>query len=175
MIRPRTPRRQPHSTTSVLERLADELGAVSEIRTFGCTDGDLENLTRSTALHYAHLGLLKRDQVADLLRNSDIFLDMSTYQAFGRTALEAMACGCAAVVPRRGGVWEFVEQDANAVVIDTLDRERAYAAVAALAADPDRLARLQAGAVQTAAGYSALRAAISEYVVMLHAFRARFG
>ena len=58
--------------------------------------------------------------MAELLRESDVFLDMSVYQAFGRTALEAMACGATAVVPKVGGVWEFVEHGHNALAVDTL-------------------------------------------------------
>jgi glycosyltransferase involved in cell wall biosynthesis len=50
---------------------------------------------------------LSRSEVAALLRNSDIFLDLSDFQAFGRTAIEAMASGCIPVVPNKGGTDEF--------------------------------------------------------------------
>lgn len=173
MVRPRTPRRQPYSTTSVLERLSEELSHDLTIATFGCSDADLRRVTQDPGLHESHLGLLRREQVADLLRRSDVFLDMSTYQAFGRTALEAMACGCTAVVPELGGVWDFAQHGTNAVTIDTCDREAAFAAVASLAVEPDRLARLKAGALEAAGRYSVTRAALSEYVVMSRAFQAR--
>jgi hypothetical protein len=173
MLRPRTPRRQPYSTVAVLERLLDERAGEIEVCTFGCRDADLEKLTQSPSIRAAHAGLLSRQQVAELLRTSDVFLDMSTYQAFGRTALEAMACGATAIVPRLGGAWEFVEHGQNALAVDTLDRQAAFAAVASLLDDRDRLAALRAAALHTASRYSILRAAISEYVVLREAWRAR--
>ena len=36
MIRPRTPRRQPHSTVNLLERLVADYGSDVEVTTFGC-------------------------------------------------------------------------------------------------------------------------------------------
>ncbi len=104
-----------------------------------------------------------------------MFLDMSVYQAFGRTALEAMACGATAVVPAVGGVWEFVEQRHNALAVDTLDSEAALGALSELVGDRVLLERLQAGARATAERYSAARAALSEYVLFERAYRARFG
>jgi glycosyltransferase involved in cell wall biosynthesis len=175
MLRPRTPRRAPHSTAAVLERLIEERPESVEIRTFGCRRAELETVTGHRALHSTHAGLISRDEVAELLRGSDVFVDMSTYQAFGRTALEAMACGCTAVVPRLGGVWEFVEHGRNGLAVDTCDREAAFCALASLVDDRGRLAELQAGALATGCRYSILRAAISEYVVLQHAHRARFG
>jgi glycosyltransferase involved in cell wall biosynthesis/GT2 family glycosyltransferase len=175
MVRPRTPRRQPYSTVGVLERLLDELPGAVEVTTFGCREEDLKKLTNAPTIQRSHAGLLKRDQVAELLGRSDIFLDMSTYQAFGRTAIEAMACGCAAVVPRLGGVWDFAQDGQNLLAIDTFDRGAAFDAVAALVADPERLAALKAAGLQTASRYSILRAALSEYIVLRQAYQARFG
>ena len=108
------------------------------------------------------------------MQSSDVFLDMSSYQAFGRTALEAMACGCTAVVPRRGGVWEFAEDGDNALVVDTMDLDATFHALARLVHDRDRLASLQEAARETAARYSVLRAAISEYVILRHTYDQRF-
>jgi GT2 family glycosyltransferase/glycosyltransferase involved in cell wall biosynthesis len=175
MLRPRTPRRQPYSTVAVLDRLAEELPADVEIATFGCREADLKKLNGSQTPHGTHLGLLKREQVAELLKRSDLFLDMSTYQAFGRTAVEAMACGCTAVVPRLGGRWDFGQNGGNLLAVDTLDPDAAFEAVLSLVHDRDRLAQLKAAARVTASRYSILRASLSEYIVMLHAYKARFG
>jgi GT2 family glycosyltransferase/glycosyltransferase involved in cell wall biosynthesis len=175
MIRPRTPRRQPFSTVSVLERLLAAFGSDVSVMTFGCQPQELEKITRSTVILEGHAGLLSREQVADLFRQSDVFLDMSMYQAFGRTALEAMACGATAVIPRVGGACEFAVDNENALIVDTLDREAAFTALGSLVADRDRLARLQTRARETASRYSIMRAALSEYVAMHHAHRARFG
>ena len=110
-----------------------------------------------------------------LLGASDVFLDLSMYQAFGRTALEAMACGATAVVPRLGGVWEFLEHDVNGIAVDPFSPQQAIGALAALADDRVRLEALQAAARQTGAGYCIQRAALSEYLVFAHSHATRFG
>jgi GT2 family glycosyltransferase/glycosyltransferase involved in cell wall biosynthesis len=164
MVRPRTPRRQPSATVAVLEELARVLGDRVEVGTFGCPRRDLEALGASARLLHGHRGLLSRAQVAELLSSADVFVDLSTYQAFGRTALEAMACGCTAVVPRLGGVWEFVEDGVNAVAVDTLEPDTALEAVLSLARDREAVLRMQRAARETAGRYSVMRAALSEYL-----------
>jgi GT2 family glycosyltransferase/glycosyltransferase involved in cell wall biosynthesis len=176
MIRPRTPRRQPITTVALLERLLAELpnGEV-QVATFGCGRLELARLTRSHTILDAHLGVLSRAQVAEQLRGADVFLDMSMYQAFGRSALEAMACGATAVVPQLGGAWEFLQDGVNALAVDTLDLDAAFAALAALADDRERLAAMRTVAQQTGARYSIARAALSEYLLFEREHRRRFG
>jgi glycosyltransferase involved in cell wall biosynthesis len=180
MVRPRTARRQPLATIATLQALLARHPGEVRVSTFGCYADELRELlgvggSGSHAILDCHLGLLSRAEVAQLLRESDVFLDMSVYQAFGRTALEAMACGATAVVPAVGGVWEFVEQRHNALAVDTLSPEGALEALGELVRDRELLARLKAGARATAARYSAIRAALSEYVLFERAHRARFG
>jgi glycosyltransferase involved in cell wall biosynthesis len=176
MVRPRTARRQPFSTVAVLERLQRELAGQVQVTTFGCYTDELREIAPDarTTLD-GHVGLLSREQVAKLLDRSDVFLDMSVYQAFGRTALEAMGCGCTAVVPQVGGAWEFVEHGVNALAVDTLDPDSAVEALVSLANDRERLKQLQAKARVTAARHSIARAALSEYVLFERTHRARFG
>ena len=69
------------------------------------------------------LGVLRRDEVADLLRRSQLFIDLSEYQAFGRTGLEAMACGCTTILPEAGGSDEYAIDGSNCLRVDTGDRE----------------------------------------------------
>lgn len=175
MMRPRTPRRQPTATCTVLETLCRRLGGDVEVTTFGCSQAELERLTPSKRLLAGHRGLLSRQQVAELLRGCDIFLDMSLYQAFGRTALEAMACGCTAVVPRLGGVWEFAVEGVNARAVDALRPDEAVEAIADLVADRERLREMQDAARRTAERYSIDRAALSEYLVFSREHARRFG
>jgi glycosyltransferase involved in cell wall biosynthesis len=175
MVRPRTPRRQPFGTVAVLQRVQEAYPDKIEVVTFGCNDAELAKITDSAEMRARHLGLLARHRVASLLASSDIFLDLSMYQAFGRTALEAMACGCTAVAPRLGGVWEFARDGENMLVVDTLDESAAFDALVSLIDDRARLSRLQASARETAARYSILRAALSEYVVFEQEHARRFG
>lgn len=175
MVRPRTPRRQPSATVAVMEELSREFGEAVRVTPFGCSTADLERLTDHEPLLRRHRGLLSRAEVAELLGSSDVFLDMSMYQAFGRTALEAMACGATAVVPRLGGVWEFLENGDNGFAIDAFEPQQAYDVLAGLVDDRRRVIQLQARARQTGAKYSILRAALSEYLVFAREHALRFG
>jgi GT2 family glycosyltransferase/glycosyltransferase involved in cell wall biosynthesis len=177
MLRPRTARRQPLATVTVLERLLQELPGQVRVTTFGCYADELREALPGApeGVLERHRGMLSRDEVAELMRGSDVFLDMSVYQAFGRTALEAMACGATAVLPNVGGAWEFVEHGENALAVDTLESDGALAALRELAGDAELLARLQAGALRTAARHSVARAALSEYLLFERAHAERFG
>lgn len=167
MIRPRTPRRQPVLTLDALSDLVARYGDQVEVTTFGCTIESVEALGRKAPGD--HLGLLSRQQVAALLKRTDIFLDASTYQAFGRTALEAMACGCTAIVPAIGGTTEFVRNEENGLLADTLSPEAVNAALTRLVEDGELRRRLQAAAAEEAGKHSILRAALSEYALFAHA------
>ena len=170
MIRPRTPRRQPVLTLDALSGLVARHGSAVEVTTFGCPVESIEALGRKSP--GPHLGLLTRAQVADLLKRTDVFLDASTYQAFGRTALEAMACGATAIVPRIGGAAEFARHEQNALLADTLSPRAVGEALDRLVEDAQLRAALQAAAPADAARRSVLRAALSEYALFARALRA---
>jgi glycosyltransferase involved in cell wall biosynthesis len=174
MVRPRTPRRQPTATVASLEALNLGLGSQVQITTFGCPEDQLATFTDHEPLLRRHRGILSRAQVAELLGQSDVLLDLSMYQAFGRTALEAMACGATAVVPRLGGVWEFVEHRENAIAIDAFEPQQAVDAISELVSDRPLLQRLQTRARETASGYSILRASLSEYLLFSAECQRRF-
>ena len=163
MIRPRTPRRQPVLTLDALNDVVARHGNAVEVTTFGCPAESIEALGRRPP--GPHLGLLSRERVADLLKRTDVFLDASTYQAFGRTALEAMACGCTVVAPRIGGAAQFVRHEENGLLADTMSAEPVSEALYRLVEDGDLRRRLQARAAEDAANHSVLRAALSEYAL----------
>ena len=175
MVRPRTPRRQPAGTVAILERLRREHGERVQTITFGCELDELADITAETETLQAHRGILKRHQVAELLGGADVFLDFSSYQAFGRTALEAMACGCTAIVPRLGGAAEFAVHGHNSLVVDTASEETTYEALVELATQTEWLRRLQSAAADTASRYSISRAALSEYVLFQNEHARRMG
>lgn len=174
MTRPRTPRRHAKDTVNVLERVAATLGGDIDVQTFGCEAADFEKLTSSPYMRARHRGRLGREEVATLLASVDVFLDLSVYQAFGRTALEAMASGATAIVPRVGGVSEFAVHGKNSLVIDTIEKDSAVEALCDLAADRDRLAALQEAARREASRYSLTPAALSEYLLFVHEHARRF-
>jgi len=150
----------------VLKALQHIYGERVAVHIFGCLDGSSEFLQLERDFLHLNHGILKRPEVAELLSGCDIFLDLSDYQAFGRTGLEAMACGCAVVLPAVGGTDEYAIDGENSLVIDTLDESLCIRWVASLIDDPVRLANIKLSALQTASRYSVHMAAISEIVHM---------
>ena len=109
----------PDRTMRVLAKLKGTFGSEIEIHIFGCDSRDVEFRALPVNFEFQNHGVLTRDDVAALLRRGDIFADLSDYQAFGRTALEAMACGTVVAVPELGGANEYAVQKDNAIVVDT--------------------------------------------------------
>jgi glycosyltransferase involved in cell wall biosynthesis len=161
MVRPRTPRRRPLATVRLLEALRAELGAEVEIVTFGCDDAELLALTATGDAAWEHLGLTTRGETADLLRRSDVFVDLSVYQAFGRTGCEAMACGAVPVLPVHGGTAQYARDGVNALLVDGGDADRTLAETLALVRDGPRLRLLAEAGVRTTAHFTIEAAARS--------------
>ena len=160
MIRPKTPRRGADRTMRILKRLYDRLGPQIRIELFGCERDDplFRNLERS--FKYTLHGVLTRNGVANVLQSSDIFMDLSDYQAFGRTGLEAMACGALSVVTQYGGVYEYIKNE-NGLVVDVFDENSTFDKVLALVEKGD-IPSVKVGGMMMAANFSINKAAISE-------------
>jgi GT2 family glycosyltransferase/glycosyltransferase involved in cell wall biosynthesis len=173
MIRPATPRRGPGRTMDLLKRLSDLYGKEITVRIFGCDKDNPDFLALPRDFPFENHGVLTRPEVADILKNTDLFIDLSDYQAFGRTAVEAMACGCIAVVPQNGGANEFAIDGENALVVDTLDVDSCYSAITKILNDPAKVRRMQLAALSKAAEYSPRRAATSELVTFAPALADR--
>lgn len=171
MVRPQTPIRGAERTMRLLSRLHRVYGDRMAIHVFGCPAADpaFANLVQDFA--FSNHGELSRPQVADLLSESDLFLDLSDYQAFGRTAAEAMACGCAVVVPLLGGANEYAVNGRNALVVDSQNEEACWDAVSNLLSNSEELLTMRAEGLLTASKYSAHHAAISELLVMHSALK----
>jgi Glycosyl transferases group 1 len=169
MVRPRTPRRRAGATLAALAALAHAgietvaFGCDAEAFAELCARSDIESPARVT-----HLGLLNRADVAELMRRTDVFIDASAYQAFGRTGLEAMACGAVPVLPAIGGVAEYAQHAHNALILDRDEPAAIVDAVLELLADRDRLTALRQAGERSAARFSVERAAQSQ----LELFRA---
>lgn len=154
-------------TLGLLRRLKDQLADRVEIVTFG---GELAGLIRGDKadLGWRDLGAIGRSDIRKALGTSDVLLDCSVYQALGRTGLEAMACGCTAILPQLGGAGEFAVDGVTALLVDTTDEDATYRALADLATDPERLSRLQANAAEAAGRFSPTRAALSAYALFAY-------
>jgi GT2 family glycosyltransferase len=172
MVRPQTPRRAAARTMRVLKALAARMGQTIELHVFGCTPTDPRFAMLERDFSFVAHGSLRRPEVAQLLRATDVFLDLSDYQAFGRASLEAMASGCVAVVPRAGGGDEFARDGENAIVVDTSDETECVERIVRLLASPKDLERLKQAALRTSSEYSLSRAALSELKALAEAARA---
>lgn len=166
MVRPQTPRRAAPRTMRVLRDLARRHAERVEIHVFGCESNDERFRSLERDFAFINHGVLRRPEVAQLLRDSDLFIDLSDYQAFGRTALEAMASGCVPAVPLAGGGAEFAVDGDNALLVDTRSEQACVEAISGLIATSGRLTRLRHAALATAARYSLQGAARSELQAM---------
>jgi len=162
MVRFGSPRRSPLETLNVLYALKQTLKDKVEVHIFG-TSKDHE-FFRQNDCNFIHsnYGILDRVGVSQVLAKTDLFLDMSTYQAFGRTAIEAMACGCVPVITKFGGADEFAISGYNSILIDSTDEIATYGAIISLVNDRNLLKILKVNALLTASKYSINRAALSE-------------
>ena len=61
--------------------------------------------------------------IGDILRNTDIYICNSEYEAFGLPTLEAMTCGAAVITTDTGGMRDFVQNGINALVINHHDKD----------------------------------------------------
>ncbi len=165
MIRPDSPRRGAARTMRVLEQIARRFRGSVLIHVFGCSSADTAFLALARQFTFHNHGVLSRPQVGGLLGRCDVFVDLSDYQAFGRTGLEAMACACTAILPTHGGTDEYAVDGVNSVLVDSLDEARCVVALGELIADPMRLRILQAKARQAALRYSPATAAASELML----------
>ncbi|WP_282167895.1 glycosyltransferase family 4 protein [Shewanella japonica] len=163
MVRPSTPRRAPERTMRLLKNLSEKYGVKINLNVFGCSDDDIfySNLPRD--FDYHNHGVLTRNQVSSLLRKSHLFIDLSDYQAFGRTGLEAMACGCVSIVPSLGGADEYIAHEQNGYAVDPRNEQQVFQTVEKfIESSSESKLIIQHAAIDTAQGFSVRKAAVSE-------------
>jgi GT2 family glycosyltransferase/glycosyltransferase involved in cell wall biosynthesis len=151
MIRPSTPYREPKLTMEVLRRTSRKYKHKVEPVLFGA---ELEDAAFGALPHdfsWRLAGVLTQKQVAQLFNEVDIFVDFSSHQAMGLTALEAMACGVAVIVPEYGGATTFARNEQNSLVVDTTSPEACWQALQCLIEDRELRGRLQREAISDTA------------------------
>ena len=153
MVRPGSPYRNPGLTMDILCRIERDFNQKVDIRLFGADDIRDPSMGVSWNFNWMQCGKLTQLQVANLLSDSDVFVDFSSHQAMGLTALEAMACGCAVIVPQNGGAVEFVHSGETGIVVDTANSQDCYTALKKLVQDDDLRTTIQRRAMKTVINY----------------------
>jgi len=159
LIRQMTPGQAPQLTIELLQRLQLEYGVQVEILLFGCAPDDPAFLALPHQFPYVNYGELTRPQLAGVLNEADIFVDFSASQSIGLTALEAMACGAAVIVPGNGGAGSFVTNEENGLIADTASPQECYAALTRLVMDTGLRQRIQRRAQADACRFTPEQAA----------------
>lgn len=96
----------------------------------------------------------------DFFPEIDVLVAPSLFrEPFGRVAIEAFAHGTPVVAARSGGLPETIEPGINGEIFEPGDDAGLAAKLATIAADPDTVARLSAGALASARRYLAPRVA----------------
>ena len=163
MVRPATPRRAPRRTLRLLARLASGEFGPLEVIAFGTDEAELAEAGMALPEGVRLVGHLRQTEVAELLRSADLFLDLSDYQAFGRTAAEAMACGCIALAPQLGGAPDFIADGVSGFLADTCDEAAVEAALhRMLSLSEAELTSVKLAGLEAVAGFTPVRAAVSE-------------
>ena len=159
MVRPSSQRRAPEETMSILREIEKKYQGRVKILIFGADPehdfGDREFFAKvKTDFAYEMLGKLNPMQMSELLADSEIFVDFSTFQAMGLTAMEAMASGCVVVVPQAGGADTFARHNENALVIDTSNHKACVEALDTLIREDQLRERLACAGIRDMCNYS---------------------
>lgn len=147
MVRANSPYRAPEFTIEILNEISRAHGKSIETILFGCDPQYLSTLDLQNYCSWSNAGILTRPQTAYLLNEVDIFVDFSTWQTMGLTAMEAMACGAAVIVPKTGGAVSFVSNEQNGLVVDTNSTTECVAALERLVSNEECRSQLQRQAI----------------------------
>lgn len=122
-------------------------GPIYKTRTAQFTRAELEGLAAELGIH-ARVGFIPfRSDVLHLYRSLDIVVHASTQpEPFGRTIVEAMACGRAVIAMRDGGARELFEDGIHALGADPCSAPSLAGAMARLIEQPDLRGELAARA-----------------------------
>lgn len=100
---------------------------------------------QASIVHYPSDSLL-----ADLYRQTTVFVFPSFFEGFGLPPLEAMACGSPVVVTACGGVSDYARDGENCLMVPPGDADQLAQAILRLLGDSSLRARLSSAAVETA-------------------------
>jgi glycosyltransferase involved in cell wall biosynthesis len=155
MVRPATPRRAPQRTVALLNRVVEEFGRDLDVVVFGANPVDLGEAGLHLDRRITNAGRLTPSQVARIVRQAHYMLDVSDYQAFGRSLAEGMACGVIPIATRFGAPSSFIEDGRNGFLVSPGDVDATFAVLeAAVSLGNDELASVSDAAMFAVADWS---------------------
>lgn len=78
-------------------------------------------LKKLPAQNLEFLGVIPSEDIINYYRKCKISVLPSLYEPFGLSALEAMACGCAIIATKTGGLVEFIDNGKNGLLVSIND------------------------------------------------------
>jgi glycosyltransferase involved in cell wall biosynthesis len=138
----------------VLRDVDRKYGERIEIVLFGEETLHPEFMTLPQDFKWCNLGKQTPEQLAVVMNESDIFVDFSEYQAMGLTAMEAMACGVAVIVPEQGGANSFALHESNALLVDSRNTDACVSTLSRLIEDDNLRVNIQRQAIQDVSQFS---------------------
>ena len=97
----------------------------------GSERNNLEQLCKEENImqHVDFVGRINFENIPDYFNMSDILVNISTYESFGVSVIEAMACEKPVVVSNVGGLKEIVEENKNGFFVPVNDIEKTVFAI----------------------------------------------
>jgi glycosyltransferase involved in cell wall biosynthesis len=140
---------------AILNRLAEERASEVDIIVFGATTEELERANLRLHDRIINAGRLSPTHVSRVVRQGHFILDLSDYQAFGRSLAEAMACGLVPVSTKFGAPPEFIEHEQSGYLVTPADLDETYSTILeAIAISADTYADLSSAAVSAVSDWS---------------------
>ena len=169
MVRPATARRGAHRTAAVLNRIARS-GVPLTINAFGTDPAELAEAGIRLDPSIRSHGRLTATQAGELLATSTFVLDLSDYQAFGRTVAEGMAAGVIPIVTKYGAPPEFVTQDVSGFLVAPNDLDAVYdTLIDAVRMPSAKLGPMRLSAMEAVSDWSTAQTASDWFALMLDA------
>jgi len=126
-----------------LLRTLDRFPADRDILLLSVGNSDAASLPKH--LRAVHLGHLNDDLlIAAAYSAANVFVIPSMQEAFGQTALEAVACGTPVAGFQAGGIPDIVRDGVNGRLVPVGDHEALYTVIAEILGDADLAARMSA-------------------------------
>jgi glycosyltransferase involved in cell wall biosynthesis len=110
-------------------------------------DDELQHLNLPFA--FEDFGRVGSKSLPALYSWSDVYIDASRFHGFGRTGVEAMACGSVVVLSDSGGIRDYCVDGENGLIVPVDDAGAVVAAVERLMGDRSLLEQLRAAGFET--------------------------